>query len=123
LNLRLPFIDAVWRDIRNHSILSPVEAERKALVKEIQSQNGPIVAKGHGNTIMDECEILDWDFSADSPLHNHQDKQEASRSKSSHKTVDFASDKKTPLYVKDGKFSKFKQQYRFCWYTASYQIQ
>ena len=35
--LRKPFLDAVWRDIRSHGILSPIEKERELLVMKIQA--------------------------------------------------------------------------------------
>ena len=119
LELRKPFLDAVWRDIRSHGILSPVEEERELLVKEIKKTSEENATNNHqyhqgpttpndditATTIMDECEILDWDFN-DQRLteEGHADKRQARRSKSSHKGVELASDKKTPLWMRDGKF-------------------
>jgi hypothetical protein len=104
--LRKPFIDAVWRDIRNHYIISPVEQERKQLAEEIHAKNGVTAASSVGesvDTIMDECEILDWDYrpEEDDAL---SPRRQASGKKSSSKTIELAKDKKTPLYVRDGEF-------------------
>lgn len=116
LQLRQPFVDAVLRDIRNHGILPPVEAKRKALADEIRDKYGAVNAVETQASavdiemIMDECEILDWDHRSD---HSHEsgpsgsDRRQASGSKSSHKILDMAGDSKTPLYVKDGEFGKF----------------
>jgi hypothetical protein len=116
LQLRQPFFGAVFRDIRNHRILPPVEAERMALADEIREKYGAANADETQASavgiemIMDECEILDWDnrseISQESGLSGSDDRQEASGSRSSHKILDMAGDKKTPLYVKDGEFGK-----------------
>ena len=108
LELRKPFLDAVWRDIRNHGILSPVEAERQKLINEIQpSETTNDHHQVSSTTLMDECEIVDWDFSEQRlSEEKHSDKRQARGSKSSHKGVELASDRKTPLFMRDGKFGK-----------------
>jgi hypothetical protein len=109
LELRRPFVNVVWRDIRNHDILSPVEEEREQLRKEIESkydqETTTKASRMDETTIMDECEILDFNWDAKSSTTAHADKKQASKSWSSHKIVDLASDQKTPLLVSDGKFS------------------
>jgi hypothetical protein len=115
LQLRQPFLDVVWRDIRNHGILSPVEKERKRLAEEIQAKNGgradhgPQSAKIAVDNIMDECEILDWDYrpqGSESTDQTRVDQRQASGTKSSHKLLEMTPDKKTPLRVRDGEFGK-----------------
>lgn len=115
LQHRQPFVGAVFRDIRNHGILPPVEAERKALADEIRAKYGAanaVETKASAvdtDMIMDECEILDWDPRSEQSQGadpSGSDRREASGSKSSHKVLEMAGDNKTPLYVKDGDFSK-----------------
>jgi hypothetical protein len=101
LQLRRPFIDVVWRDIRNHNILSPVEQERQKLADEIAKNGGGAKSGSTDETIMDECEILDWDYRPEAST-NTWEKTEASGIKNSHKKVELASDKKTPVRVRDG---------------------
>jgi hypothetical protein len=119
LQLRQPFVGAVLRDIRNHGILPPVEAEHKELADEIREKYGAANAVETQASavdiemIMDECEILDWDHRSEHSQGSDpsgSDRKQASRSKSSHKIMDMACDSKTPLYVKDGEFS----EYIFC---------
>ena len=52
---------------------------------------------------VDECEILDWDHRAPEPKKSRKRRQNA-RSMSSHKHVEMANDKKTPLRIQDGEF-------------------
>lgn len=113
LELRSPFVEVVWRDIRNHGILSPVEEKREQLVKEIQSKyDQESAARLDEQTIMDECEILDFNWDAKLSTSAHEDKKQATKSWSSHKNVDFASDHKTPLLVKDGSFGTLISSFR-----------
>ena len=115
LELRQPFVDDVFRDIRNHGILSPIEEERKRLEDEIHAKHGnddPAVhfKKDATDSIMDECEILDWDYRAEASQTKDpsflSDRRQGSGSRSSHKVIDMASDGKTPLYVPEGRFGK-----------------
>ena len=113
LQLRNPFIEAVWRDIRNHGILSPVEKERKLLADEIHAKHGYNVGQTTtvGEDLMDECEILDWDYRPDTSTgkakSHSSSRRNASGSKSSHKNMEMAPDNKTPLWIKDGEFGTF----------------
>jgi len=108
LQLRGPFIAAVWRDIRNHGILSPIEQEREQLASGIREKYGDSVASSGAldASIMDECEILDWDYRPESSKSSKSPSnlRQASGSKSSHKNLEFASDQKTPLWLRDGEF-------------------
>lgn len=98
---RQPYVDAVWRDLRNHGILAPVEQERKR-IKDMLPESSPSKSRGH--TMMDECEILDWDYSESSVSTKQTDRKTASRTMSSHKMVEMAPNTRTPLMLKDGEF-------------------
>lgn len=122
LKFRQSNIDAVWRDIRNHGMLSPVEQERKRLIEQLQAkQPSNVQATVSDDTMMDECEILDFNWEATSKTESKWDKTHASGDFSSHGSVEMAKDKKTPLRIKDGEFGKqpvqfslvFKSQYSF----------
>ena len=115
LKLRQDLVDAVWRDIRNHGIFSPLEQERARIAREIRDKYGAATAaetqqkidKQYKDSLMDECEIMEWDHRVEesqeiSSARSHR--RQASGSKSSHKVVELASDGKTPLWVRDGKF-------------------
>jgi len=102
LALRQPYVDAVWRDLRNHGILSPIEQERKQLAEQLKLKGPTNAVKA--NTIMDECEILEWDYSEKGAGTNPEDRMSASGSMSSHKMVEMAPNSNTPLWVRDGDF-------------------
>mmetsp|Transcript_6602 Transcript_6602/g.11398 ORF Transcript_6602/g.11398 Transcript_6602/m.11398 type:complete len:586 (+) Transcript_6602:116-1873(+) len=114
--LRKPFVDAVWRDIRAHGIISPVEEERLGMELKIRADNREMNPYSSGGTkstkmdIVDECEILDWGFQASETTRSgqSQEKQQGRRSSSrgsnSHKLIEMADDNKTPLWMRDGEF-------------------
>lgn len=118
LQLRKPFIDAVWRDVRAHGILSPIEEERLLLEEKIRKENGAMATSGissSSNTdIVDECEILEWNggkvpqenvaLSSDSVK---QKKRRSSKGLSSHKLLEMTDDGTTPLRMRDGEFGEF----------------
>ena len=115
LKQRQDLVDAVWRDIRNHGILSPLEQERARIAQEIRQKYGAATAleaqqkmnEQYGDTLMDECEIMEWDHRVEQSQEissARSQRRQASGSKSSHKVVELASDGKTPLWVRDGKF-------------------
>ena len=52
---------------------------------------------------VDECEILDWDYSAPELKNSGRDGQKYIQ-ESSHKLVEMADDKITPLRIRDGNF-------------------
>jgi hypothetical protein len=106
LALRQPYVDAVWRDFRNHGVLSPVEQERKQLAEEIKLKGVPTNTV-KSDTIMDECEILEWDYSEHGAGANPVDRMTASGTMNSHKLVEMAPNTKIPLWVKDGDFGTF----------------
>lgn len=96
-----PTINSVFRDIRNHGILSPVELERKMKALEIEEKYGGSASTEDlssqaklSKNLVDECEILDSEYS------------ETSTMKNSYKKVQMARDGKTPLWVRDGQFGK-----------------
>lgn len=104
LALRQPYVDAVWRDFRNHGLLSPIEQERNRL-KEALIVKRTTEFSRHP-TMMDECEILDWDFSENRAGTKQVDRMTASNSMNSHKLVEMAPNTKTPLWMRDGDFGK-----------------
>ena len=57
-------------------------------------------------TFVDECEILDWDYSAPELKNSGHDSDKYVQD-SSHKLVEMADDKKTPLRIRDGNFGRF----------------
>jgi hypothetical protein len=112
LQLRHPFVQSVWRDIRNHGILAPIEEERKRLAEKITAKTNNISGvnplgqvQSMEMELLDECEILDWDYRPDDI--EEPAKREASGDRSSHKTLDLVPNTKTPLAVRDGDFGKF----------------
>lgn len=119
LKMELPTLDSVWRDIRSHGILSPVELKRQHLADEIRAEYGAAShaetkEKGIGLTnLLDECEIVEWledskASSFESFTTGHWDSNDpgSRRKKSSHELVEIASDSKTPLRMRDGDFGK-----------------
>jgi len=104
LQFRKSNIDAVWRDIRNHGILSPLEKERKQLMEDLtakQPTRAPVV---DDIAVVDECEIMDFNWKATRNEDTKWEKSQASGVYSSHGGVEMTKDKKTPLRIKDGKF-------------------
>ncbi|KAG7346760.1 4Fe-4S single cluster domain of ferredoxin I [Nitzschia inconspicua] len=116
LQLRKAFIDAVWRDVRAHGILSPVEEERLMLQNKIRMENqaGTLASTGVPSSnadIVDECEILEWNGGSvpegNAVLLSDREKSSKRRSSkglSSHKLLEMARDGNTPLRMRDGEF-------------------
>ena len=109
---------AVWRDLRNHKIESPVEVEHAQLVKDLelkhQHQSGMVVGNQllKGN-LVDECEIVEegaeteWSTETASWTVTEKASGRTRKAKSSHELVELANDGETPLYIRDGEFGKF----------------
>jgi hypothetical protein len=97
--VRAPELSAVWRDIRNHGIVSPAEFERSMRVAELEAKFGK-AAEISDYTILDECEILDDVVSSTTDRLG----------RSSHKRVELvptgSHHKEVPVWVKDGDFGK-----------------
>jgi len=102
LQLRERFRDAVWRDIRAHGILSPTEEERLLRLEKlaIHSHSSTSSSEEAEQVLFDECEILDGDYRAPEQKKVGQYEQRTS----SHKLVEMANDKNTPLRIRDGDF-------------------
>ena len=112
---RIKEIRDVWRDIRNHGILSPVETERRkqqaALDRAFAEQSGKeadtteIVTAGmyDSSMILDECEIVD-DSSLVPSIRGTR------KTESSYQKVELAADNKTPIWMKDGEFVFIDEQ-------------
>lgn len=102
---RPKFINAVFRDIRNHQILTPVEIEREIQLNKLAKEQEIIGNKKQhdsdsfiSDTFMDECEILDWGKSTEEP-------ESKILRKSSHLDVQMSIlDNETPVFIKDGEF-------------------
>eukprot|EP00957_Ditylum_brightwellii_P189166 14399261-Ditylum_brightwellii.AAC.1 len=127
LKLKTPTVRGVWRDFYNHGIIAPVEEERVRLQGEIDEEFGGGGGGGasssssssklniqKSNTLMDECEILEWgDHDHIDPRSNDDDTNQNEGGsdgkkkrgkKSSWEFVELASDNKTPKRIRDGKF-------------------
>ena len=91
--------------------MAPIEEERLQLLEKINARNSELdgYAGAIGNAeqmFVDECEILDWDYSAPELKKTGQDGDKYVK-ESSHKQVEMAGDKKTPLRIRDGNFGMF----------------
>lgn len=114
LKFRQAFIHDVWRDLRYHGIMSPVEEKRQLLEAEMQTKllgaTGTAMeanVKGsQSELVMDECEILEWDDRFEASVSGNKEGKGADWRKSSHEIVELASDGKTPLWLRDGDFGK-----------------
>jgi len=95
-NVKQPTVDTIWRDIRNHDIISPVEMERANRLAAIRMKYGTAIGFDAPQDMnsMDECEIIDVDY----------DTKPQWEKKSSHELIALASDGKTPLWMRDGEF-------------------
>jgi hypothetical protein len=100
-------ITSVWRDLRNHGIVSPVETMRAELLEQIEAKYKTGPSSFDGDTFMDECEILE-DSIVDDLMGRAQ------RTRSSHEQVELSSDNMTPLFIRDGDFGT----YMYTWYTS-----
>jgi len=93
--MKEPTVESIWRDIRNHNILSPIETEREIKLFEMKSKYSDYYestpSSWNEKETMDECEISD--------LKSYDDKKSKS-----HELVEMANDGKTPLYIFDGDF-------------------
>jgi hypothetical protein len=126
--MQLPTVESVWRDIRNHRILSPLELERQSLADDIRAEHGsasPAETEENGKgltNLLDECEIVEWledskasSFKSFTSDHSDSIDPGIRRKKSSHELVELASDDKTPLRMRDGDFGKNRlSSYTYC---------
>ena len=101
-----PTVDTIWRDIRTHNILSPVEAEREIKMLEIRKKAGDLnipenSAKGE---VMDECEIFDIGHTYATTTYQTSMSDVKEKEFTSHELLEMAPDGKTPLYLRDGDF-------------------
>jgi ferredoxin len=101
LEYRSEEIEAVWRDLRNHDIVSPVEQERVALLQKMKEKYEESFSHVTDETLLDECEIIDDKVASWEETSQGQWRQTG---KSSHELVELAYDGKTPLRLKDGEF-------------------
>lgn len=102
-------ISTIWRDIRNHNILSPVEAEYEIRMLEIRNHIGEVDIKNTPEQsamvqVMDECEILDNGQTYATTTYQTSWSDVKAKEFSSHELLDMAADGKTPLYLRDGDF-------------------
>jgi hypothetical protein len=92
-------ITSVWRDLRNHGTVSPVETMRAELVEQMESKykSDPLTLIAN---FMDESYFLE-DSIVDDLLGRDK------RTRSSYEEVELASDNKTPLWMRDGEFGTY----------------
>ncbi len=95
-----------------HGILSPIEEERLQLLEKMNTRDSELTyhgssrsAKDIDQVFVDECEILDWEYSAPELNKSGHDSEKYVQ-ESSHKLVEMADDEKTPLRIRDGNFGK-----------------
>ena len=111
-------IRAVWRDLSNHGIVSPVQLERTILEAELKQKQQSSSTQEEMETsrlpsssipggrnidlmLFDECEIVDDDAVAWKASSSKQ------HDKMSHELVELADDGETPLWIKDGEFGTY----------------
>mmetsp|Transcript_19919 Transcript_19919/g.33071 ORF Transcript_19919/g.33071 Transcript_19919/m.33071 type:complete len:558 (+) Transcript_19919:89-1762(+) len=103
-----PTTDTIWRDIRNHNIISPVEAEREMKMLEIRKKSGELDRAETpfrlNAEVMDECEILEDGQTYATSTFQTSWSDVKKKELSSHELVEMAADGKTPLYLRDGEF-------------------
>ena len=100
-------ISTIWRDIRNHNILSPVEAAYEMRMLQIRNQVGDFNNMEELSArmqVMDECEILDNGQTYATTTYQTSWSDVKAKEFSSHELLDMAADGKTPLYLRDGDF-------------------
>lgn len=96
---RKPEIQAVWRDIRNHGIVTPAEFERSIKVAEIQAQYGVSAEDdiySRNFNLLDECEILEDHLISEVSMTTDR------QGKSSHERVELF--RNVPVWMRDGDF-------------------
>ncbi|GKY92472.1 hypothetical protein MPSEU_000217600 [Mayamaea pseudoterrestris] len=84
-------LKSVWRDLKHHGILPPLDVERERMQLEMVLTHEPTTHFSSHNS-MDECDLV-YEKLGDDRVK-----------KSSHKLVELASDKETPLWINDGEF-------------------
>ena len=137
VKLEQPTLKSVWRDLQNHGFESPslrskcsfqccffifersrqsrltdCKLVREKLQEKIDEKSGRLHPQTMSiNTIMDECEILDYPYddrtSSQQETNSWEHNSDSlSTDKSSHKRVSLCADSKTPSRLRDGDFSK-----------------
>jgi hypothetical protein len=102
--------------------MSPIEEERWLLAEELLARQTELTVnasnKSSNNRVdqfMDECEILDWDYN-DPAQKSSIGRRDQTTSSNSHKSVEMASDLKTPLRMRGGDFGMFPYKKSCCAY-------
>jgi len=106
-----PTVESIWRDIRNHNILSPVETEREINLLVMKKKHGdhsesaPSWNKSKGE-VMDECEIVEQGQTyATKTFETPEDEYYNEKEEfTSHELVEMSMDGKTPLHLSGGDF-------------------
>ncbi|MGK3752021.1 MAG: hypothetical protein ACI8RD_004325 [Bacillariaceae sp.] len=94
--------------------MSPIEEERWLLSEELLARDTELTVNASNKSsnkrvdqmFMDECEILDWDYNEPEQKSSIGRRGETTSS-NSHKSVEMASDQKTPLRMRGGDFGMF----------------
>jgi hypothetical protein len=99
---RAPEIEAIWRDIRNHGIVTPSELERRIHEATLLERDPTL-----GAMLLDECEILDDDGGSSLKASATTDRQ----GRSSHEKVELY--RNVPIWLRDGDFGTPKIAFLF----------
>lgn len=89
--------EAVWRDLRAHGIVSPVELEHKIRVQELESTLPDDPMMSSSTMLFDECVLEEVEADVEESWTDRH-------GKSSHEKVELVPNTKVPLYIKDGEF-------------------
>jgi ferredoxin len=97
-------LSAVWRDLKRHGLVSPIQATRKAQLAALATtaETSRLVTHDAAPSLLDECEIVE-DSTPDGWYKDSQGDWQF-HGKSSHERVELAQDKKTPLLLQDGDY-------------------
>lgn len=98
-----PEIAAIWRDIRNHGIVTPSELEHRIHQASLLESYSTI-GYDPGSTLLDECEILDDEGSSSLKTSVTTDRQ----GRSSHERVELY--RNVPIWLRDGDFVFIDEQ-------------
>jgi hypothetical protein len=103
---RAPEIEAIWRDIRNHGIVTPSELERR-IQQATLLERDPTLGYDPGATLLDECEILDDEGGSSLKASATTDRQ----GRSSNEKVELY--RNVPIWLRDGDFGTPKIAFLF----------
>jgi len=101
-------LDAVWRDLTAHDILTPNEQAWESKMDEIRkTYSVDRSVSSTSDMFVDECEILEWKEDAAIPKWEIDSQGSSNQRKMSHEIVELCMDGKTPKAMSDGQFGKY----------------